>query len=65
MGIFKVILIIISCLIDGLLYIKWNEYTAGSQQQTQTEFPDTVTSTDPGVGGYAADQGGYQDTQNY
>ena len=37
---------------------------AGSQPQTQTEFPDTVTSTDPGAG-YAADQSAYQDTQNY
>lgn len=56
-------MIIISCLIDGILYYKWCEFTSG-QEQRETEFPDTVTSTDPNAG-YTADQTAYQDTQNY
>lgn len=62
LGILKVILIVISCLIDGLLYIKWYEFTAGTEQR-ETDFPDTVTSTDPNA--YPSDQTAYQDTQNY
>ena len=64
LGILKVILIIISCLVDVILFIKWNEYTVGSQPQTDTDFPDTVTSTDPNAG-YAGDKSAYQETQNY
>jgi len=64
LGIFKVILIIISCLIDGVLYIKWNEFTTGAEQR-ETDFPDTVTSTDPNQAGYTDQNAAYQDTQNY
>lgn len=63
LGIIKIILILISCIVDGLLYIKWIEFTSGTQPQPDTDFPETVASTDPN--NYSQNQTAYQETPNY
>lgn len=41
LSIWKILLILLSCVIDGLLYIKWIAYTEG-QDNRETDFPETV-----------------------